>query len=183
MATEHLASHVQKALAWANTFAGEPQDPSQNLEEKTQELLTVLLSLSKAAESEGAAKERARVRGLLKRVGMVFADPPDKDPQKASPEKSCLDDERIAAIKRRLSKATPGPWGIQGQHMDYEIVGPGPSVEGWCTGPVVLQISLRDKTVSREDAELISNAPADIADLLAEVEDLRARLSILEQKG
>lgn len=181
MATEHLASHVQKALAWANTFTGEPQDPPQNLEEKTQELLTVLLSLSNAAESEGAAKERARVRGLLKRVGMVFADPPD--PQKASPEKSCLDDARIAAIKRRLREATPGPWGIQGQHMDYEIVGPGPSVGGWCTGSVVLHISLRDKTVSRENAELISNAPADIADLLAEVEDLRARLSMLEQKG
>ena len=88
-------------------------------------------------------------------------------------------------IKARLAAATPGPWGIQGAQSDYEIVGPGPSVEGWTQGPFVLEFSTwpSPRALKWKDAELIAHAPGDIAALVAEVERLRARAENAEDKA
>lgn len=80
----------------------------------------------------------------------------------------------LDAIKARLAAATPGPWGLQGAQNDYELRGPGPRVDGWNTGPLVMEVSRWNKHPSPADVDLIEHAPADLAALVAEVERLRA---------
>ena len=74
-----------------------------------------------------------------------------------------MSDERLAAIKARLGKATPGGW-----HQFSGIVKPDYSPYGdWDH----IGCDMRP-----EDAEFIAHAKADVPDLLAEVERLRALL-------
>ncbi len=61
----------------------------------------------------------------------------------------------LAPIKARLAAATPGPWSVA-------------EIGGFQT------------TGLKEDDELIVNAPADLAALVAEVERLRAKVAELE---
>jgi len=82
----------------------------------------------------------------------------------------------LDAIKARLAAATPGPWGLQGAQNDYELRGPGPRVNGWNMGPLVMEVSRWNKHPSPADVALIEHAPADLTALIAEVERLRAEL-------
>ena len=87
----------------------------------------------------------------------------------------------LDAIKARLAKATPGPWLLQGAQSDYDISGEGERVDGWNVGPRVLEIDLRDpRHLTLSNAELIANAPSDLAALVAEVERLRERIADFE---
>jgi len=87
-----------------------------------------------------------------------------------------MTDEELAAIRDRLTAATPGPWGFAwgqrgGDEGDWReiyacddqrlVIG----TTGYETGGVARQ----------EDAIFVRHAPEDMAVLLAEVERLRAR--------
>lgn len=81
-----------------------------------------------------------------------------------------LSEQRLSEIRARLKAATPGPWA---EHDEVPRVPVSLSID-----PDMSLLGLdRDgyaHVESREDAEFIINAPVDIADLLAEVERLRA---------
>lgn len=89
------------------------------------------------------------------------------EPAQPAPPPSGLD---VGPIRARLAAATPGPWGIQGAHMDYQIIARGPSVNGWSTGPVIVDVDVRGGRPTEKDADFIAHAPADIAALLAELD-------------
>ena len=96
---------------------------------------------------------------------------------------------RIDEIRERLDKATPGPWvfgsapavGSGETPADYlagALTGYGPLFVVWVPstegnpGGYVLTAATGDGPHASQDAELISNAPADLAWLLGEVERL-----------
>ena len=80
---------------------------------------------------------------------------------------------RVEAAQALAAKATPGPWVMQGAQSDYAIVHPTGMQDGWATGPVVLEIDIRDaRHVSAQDADLMAAAP----DLVALATDLMAAL-------
>jgi hypothetical protein len=79
----------------------------------------------------------------------------------------------LDAIKDRLAAATPGPWF---GHAD-DLIG------GWCVRTVDTPPSEGPGEVAsfirEEDADLIANAPTDLAALIAEVDWLRPQVSFL----
>lgn len=86
---------------------------------------------------------------------------------------------RIAQILERLAAATPGPWEVEhvGPHGAYEggcnVVGP----DGQWVANDVFAAACDDP----DDAHLIANAPADLQFLLAQVEEMGARLEATKQ--
>lgn len=105
---------------------------------------------------------------------------------------------RIDEIRERLDKATPGPWvfgsapavGSDETPADYlagALTGYGPLFVVWVPstegnpGGYVLTAATGDGPHASQDAELISNAPADLAWLLGEVERLSAERMQPEQ--
>lgn len=78
-----------------------------------------------------------------------------------------MTDERLAAIRARLDAATPGPWLIKADQ---------PYPQRICAnddGLVLIAETFTDPAWPPADADLIANAPTDLADLIAEVERLR----------
>lgn len=74
--------------------------------------------------------------------------------------------ERLAEIRARVEKRTPGTW--QWSDCDELIAQDGDDFASVIYGSISWP----------EDRDLIANAPQDLADLLAEVERLRARLTV-----
>ena len=88
--------------------------------------------------------------------------------------------ERIDEIRERLDKATPGPWKATYEAADdwVSITGQGFYDGGhWMTCPEVATC----EGIVGPDADLIANAPADLAWLLGEVERLSAERMQPEQ--
>lgn len=88
--------------------------------------------------------------------------------------------EQLDAIRGRLDARTPGEWEASGRGIDAlapswgEVVSTEVNCMNYCYGGT-------GRGVERtEDAELIANAPQDLADLLAEVERLSQRNEDLE---
>ena len=79
--------------------------------------------------------------------------------------------ERLDAIQAREAKATAGPWAIDGPAQ----CGPGDTLTVY---PVEDGGALAYVQPSWEDAEFIAHARQDVPALLAEVERLRARLTV-----
>ena len=75
----------------------------------------------------------------------------------------------IAAIRARLANATPGPWESREHKKQWHVT----SVE---TEEHVALISHWTNDVDEADADLIANAPTDLAALIEEVERLRGLL-------
>lgn len=71
--------------------------------------------------------------------------------------------DRLTEIRARLDAATPGPWKRSLSGSRYNP---------WKVHRGAILVALSGE--SPEDADLIAHAPADIAWLLAEVEELRA---------
>jgi hypothetical protein len=87
----------------------------------------------------------------------------------------------IEGIKGRLAAATSGPWELR--ERTEAVSGRVDTLFAYVTptiGPPIIEMTMDIETgqwvplVSREDATFIAAAPADIRDLLAEVESLRA---------
>lgn len=81
-----------------------------------------------------------------------------------------LSEQRLSEIRARLKAATPGPWAEHDEVPRVPVslsVDPNMSLLG-------LDLDGYARMDSQEDAEFIIHAPTDIADLLAEVERLRA---------
>lgn len=115
-----------------------------------------------------------------------------------------MTDKQLAEIRSRLDAATPGPWGwdisVAGKHarleskskgrwtvMDFVRWGMDSAAPRFLRQPLLERVDEFAKTkpglehhakwdadVDHPDAQLIANAPADIAALLAEVDRLRA---------
>ena len=88
--------------------------------------------------------------------------------------------ERLNAIRGRLDARTPGEWEASGREIDAlapswgEVVSTEVNCMNYCYGGTGRGVE------HAEDAELIAHAPQDLADLLAEVERLRARPTVDE---
>jgi hypothetical protein len=80
---------------------------------------------------------------------------------------TALTGERIAGIKARLAAATAGPWAVHNPRSRFHII----STVLPAGRDFVMESGSADEAA---DAELIANAPTDIAELLGEVERLRA---------
>ena len=80
----------------------------------------------------------------------------------------------LAPIKERLAAATPGPWRVW-HDPDPSKVRSTAVETAWCYGDIEGDTELiTDYLPTGADAEMIANAPEDIAALVAEVERLRA---------
>jgi hypothetical protein len=95
--------------------------------------------------------------------------------------------DRIAEIRARLEAATPGPW--KAQEYDENPGDEGCAILGNTTTTMrsyVLAYSLpypwHDREATERDAELIANAPTDLAYLLARVEELERQLGKGEEE-
>ena len=94
--------------------------------------------------------------------------------------------EQLDAIRERAAKATAGPWAawedqdgqphMQGRLMVGVAAGVIPDGDTWIEGPDVNNPVA--ETYIPEDRVLIAHAPQDLTDLLAEVERLRALLTV-----
>ena len=93
-----------------------------------------------------------------------------------------MDDKRLSEIKVRLAKASPWPWtgDCKDGSVKYEVR----DVDGW----VVIRTNHKDATYGFVDSDneaneaLVIHAPADIAWAVAEIERLRERLTITDEK-
>jgi len=84
-----------------------------------------------------------------------------------------MTDEELAAIRERLSAATPGPWVSYDGHEIDRVVNPDDAREDEL---IVGSLPYESGGVVREeDTDFIAHAPDDVRTLLAEVECLRAR--------
>lgn len=83
--------------------------------------------------------------------------------------------ERLAAIRDRLAKATKGPWRVEARYLsDGSVACISAGINRHGDGPESYPIStLRAGVLLPDNAELVVNAPADLAFLLSEVERLR----------
>ena len=81
--------------------------------------------------------------------------------------------DRIDAIRDRLAKATPGPWETVPTTGNAVA---SPDGDGYWT-------DVADRIESEPDADLIANAPADLAYLLAEMDKARAGLAEAWREG
>lgn len=79
--------------------------------------------------------------------------------------------EQLDAIQRRVDSATSGPWGCYGDGA-HEVFNAGEYSDG---DPGEVIAAVIDK---RSDAVFIAEAREDVPALLAEVERLRARLTV-----
>jgi hypothetical protein len=82
-----------------------------------------------------------------------------------------MNEEELQEIEERLKKSTPGPW------RNYEC--------GWIQSDSLTVISAfhdnnfaSDVSINPSDRDLITNAPTDIAHLIAEVRRLKELLEI-----
>ena len=84
--------------------------------------------------------------------------------------------EELDAIQERVNAATPGPWAVDSDDPAYIIY---PEKGGW-DGLVIAQVADQDGALFsvEHNGSLIANAPQDLADLLAEVERLRALTTV-----
>lgn len=84
--------------------------------------------------------------------------------------------ERLDAIQERVDAATPGPWAVDSDDPSYIIY----SERGGWDGLVIAQVADQDGALFpvEHNGALIAHAPQDLTDLLAEVERLRARLTV-----
>lgn len=82
--------------------------------------------------------------------------------------------ERLDAIRERVDASTAGPWQWWGEAELVSL-----SVPDSTSEDDYPRITNEDGQIdSSDDADLIEHAPDDLADLLAEVERLRARLTV-----
>lgn len=86
-----------------------------------------------------------------------------------------MTEQEIAEIQDRLAAATPGPWCVTGDYVasygrEYEIASFG-ETSVWTA-----------RCQRAQEADLIANAPADIAALLTEVKRLRAENAALRAR-
>ena len=86
--------------------------------------------------------------------------------------------EQLDAIQERVEVATKGPWAVDSDDPSYIIY----SERGGWDGLVIAQVAEQDGALFpvEHNGALIAHAPQDLADLLAEVERLRARLTVDE---
>ena len=84
--------------------------------------------------------------------------------------------ERLDAIRERVEVATDGPWAVDSDDPSYIIH----SERGGWDGLVIAQVADQDGALFpvEHNGALIANAPQDLADLLAEVDRLRERLTV-----
>lgn len=84
--------------------------------------------------------------------------------------------ERLDAIRERVEVATDGPWAVDSDDPSYIIY----SERGGWDGLVIAQVADQDGALFpvEHNGALIANAPQDLADLLAEVERLRALTTV-----
>lgn len=93
--------------------------------------------------------------------------------------------DRIDAIRARLNAATPGPWAIWHDldHQGFTTVGDADSYEEILAHGECEESNPTAHVYVEEDADLIANAPADIAFLLAELDAARGRLAEAWDEG
>lgn len=90
--------------------------------------------------------------------------------------------DQLDAIQGRLDARTPGEWEASGREIDAlaptwgEVVSTEVNCMNYCYGGTGRGVE------HAEDAELIAHAPQDLADLLAEVERLRALTTVDDAK-
>lgn len=86
----------------------------------------------------------------------------------------------LEPIKERLAAATPGPWRVW-RDPDPTNVRATAVETAWCYGDIEGDTELiTDYLPTDADAELIANAPEDIATLVAEVERLRGQIDAVK---
>ena len=88
--------------------------------------------------------------------------------------------ERLDAIRERVEVATKGPWAVDSDDPSYIIH----SERGGWDGLVIAQVADQDGALFpvEHNGALIAHAPQDMADLLAEVERLRALTTVDDAK-
>lgn len=99
-------------------------------------------------------------------------------------------EDRIAAIKERLEKATPGPWGTIVLKEDevyicknFEELGKGKYQAEWIANMDIIDDENNKIEQRYDDAQLIANAPEDIHFLLEEVERMQVEIDRLKKEG
>ena len=96
-----------------------------------------------------------------------------------------LSNERLAAIRERVERATPGPWGVveRSDRLAYLVRGPKE-----VNARLVCDVSrgVADRTAAGDtrqaDAAFVAAARQDVPDLLAEVERLREEVERLREE-
>lgn len=101
-----------------------------------------------------------------------------------------MDDARLAQIEARLVEATRGPWTWDGRRVPtLEGRGGDPETYEYAVDVLIADHSGEcgcrsacelELAVSYADAQLIANAPTDLADLVAEVRRLREEQKVLQ---
>ena len=83
---------------------------------------------------------------------------------------------QLDAIQARVDTATRGPWAVDSDDPAYIIY---PEKGGW-DGLVIAHVAEQDGALFpvEHNGSLIAHAPQDLADLLAEVERLRALITV-----
>jgi len=95
----------------------------------------------------------------------------DRVPEPLSEANRSVTPDRLAEIRARLAAATPGPWAV---HSDPTFT---PLRAVAIDGPYGWDVVA--ERISPNDADLMANAPTDLAYLLAEVDGARERIAIL----
>ena len=86
----------------------------------------------------------------------------------------------LEPIKERLAAATPGPWRVW-HDPDPSKVRSTAVETAWCYGDIEGDTELiTDYLPTGADAEMIANAPEDIAALISEVERLREQVEAVK---
>lgn len=100
-----------------------------------------------------------------------------------------MNEERLREIRGRLENATPGPWEVDrneyGNVNEFFSEGVYVFSVDAASGSTIADFVSMGRDGSRvdnaiENAELIANAPQDIADLLAENDRLREEIKFLD---
>lgn len=96
--------------------------------------------------------------------GQIRSSLPETFPREALGEKP-IDNARLAAIRERLSKTTPGPWTAEPNYETDCDENPFRFGSWVCGAEDGVQVSERVESIA--DAEFIAHAPDDIAYLLS----------------